>query len=172
MFMRLVPAPSTPRRPAVPNFRATAKRSLISSSLPSILLSSGFRSASSRSAASQRLYSSRYILHTLPLIRISHRDSFSKPTYTINFPRHCVNSILCKNFRSANHTNTTKISAFSIIRGFRAVRSACGSARALTSPLPATIIGTIEYSAETGHFPGHFPVGPQTRREEAPCIPF
>ena len=83
-----------------------------------------------------------------------------------------VNSILCKNFCSANHTNITKISAFSIIWGFRAVRRACGSARALTSPLPDTIIGTIEYSAETGHFPGHFPVGPQTRREEAPCIPF
>ena len=22
------------------------------------------------------------------------------------------------------------------------------------------------------HISGHFPVGPQTRREEAPCIPF
>ena len=30
MFIRLVPAPRTPRRPAVPNFSATAKRSLIS----------------------------------------------------------------------------------------------------------------------------------------------
>ena len=33
--MRLVPAPSTPLSPAVPNLSATAKRSLISSSFPS-----------------------------------------------------------------------------------------------------------------------------------------
>ena len=68
MFMRLVPAPRTPRSPAVPNFRETAKRSLISSSFPSILDNSGFRSASSRSAAVQRLYSSLYILTTPAIV--------------------------------------------------------------------------------------------------------
>src|SRR5699024_11212052 len=52
----------------VPNFSATAKRSLISASFPSIFASSGLRSASSRSAAIQRLYSSRYIVNTLPLL--------------------------------------------------------------------------------------------------------
>ena len=51
----------TPRRPAVPNFRATAKRSWMASSSSLTLSSSGFRSASARSAASQRAYISLYI---------------------------------------------------------------------------------------------------------------